>query len=228
MRSVLWFDACETSERIFAERASASTAVSRGQRIPSTCPHPAVGSALHRPIILAVSVLVHLIKWQLGLAPAESWTSSAERDCLARYAAGKRLLAEIGVWHGGTSCTLRTAMAADGTLYAIDPYPPGRLGFSIPRIVGRREVNRIRNGRVVWVRMSGATAGRSSAIQHVAPFDFIFVDDAQSYEALREEWETWAPLVTGRRDHRPARYPDTPRRRRPRAKQRTICPRGGA
>ena len=154
-----------------------------------------IGSGLHRPIILTVSVLLHLIKWQLRLAPGEVWTSSAERDCLARHAAGKRLLAEIGVWHGGTSCRLRTAMASDGTLYAIDPYPPGRLGFSIPRIVGRREVNRIRNGRVVWVRMSGAAAGRTPAIQRAAPFDFIFVDDAQSYETLREEWETWAPLV---------------------------------
>jgi predicted O-methyltransferase YrrM len=142
-----------------------------------------------------MSVLVHLIKWQLGLAPAEIWTSPAERDCLARHAAGKRLLAEIGVWHGGTSCRLRAAMASQGTLYAIDPYPPGRLGFSIPRVVGRRELNQIRNGRVVWVRMTGAAAGRSPAIQQVAPFDLIFVDDVHSEEALREEWETWAPLV---------------------------------
>jgi len=141
-----------------------------------------------------VSVLLHLVKWRLGLAPAEVWTTLAERDCLERHAAGKRRLAEIGVWHGGTSCRLRAAMAPDATLYAVDPYENGRLGFSIPRLVGMSEVGRIRNGRVVWVRKTGTEAGRTPEIRR-APFDFVFIDDAQSDEMLRAEWETWSPLV---------------------------------
>lgn len=142
-----------------------------------------------------MSVLAHLIKWAVGLAPPEVWTTAAERDCLARHAEGRRRVAEIGVWHAGTSVRLRAAMASDGTLYAIDPYEKGRLGFSIPRIVGRRELGRVQNGRVVWVRKPGADAARSPELQAGGPFDFVFVDDAQTYEMLRVEWEAWAPLV---------------------------------
>jgi predicted O-methyltransferase YrrM len=142
-----------------------------------------------------VSVLAHLIKWAVGLAPPEVWTTPAERECLARHVAGRRRVVEIGVWHAGTSVRLRAAMAPDATFYAIDPYEKGRLGFSIPRVVGRRELQRVQNGRVVWVRKSGAEAARSPEIRAAGPFDFVFVDDAQTYELLRVEWEAWSPLV---------------------------------
>jgi Methyltransferase domain len=117
-------------------------------------------------------------------------------------------VAELGVWHGGTSVRLRAAMAADGTFYAIDPYEKGRLGFSIPRVVGRREVDRVRNGRVIWVRKADADAARSPEIRSGGPFDFVFVDDAQTYEMLRVEWgriggsARRAPSLTRRRCRR--------------------------
>jgi hypothetical protein len=56
-------------------------------------------------------------------------------------------------------------MAPDGTFYAVDSYQKGRLGLSIPRIVGKRELGRIRNGRVEWIRMSGIDAARSRTIR---------------------------------------------------------------
>jgi predicted O-methyltransferase YrrM len=142
-----------------------------------------------------MSVLLHLIKWLLGAAPAEIWTTEPERACLARHAAGKHRLVEIGVWHGGTTRHLRAAMSAAATLYAVDPFPAGRLGFSIPRFVARREVGRIRNGRVIWLRMPGETAARMAMMRDQPPIDFVFVDNAQSFEALRVEWEAWAPVV---------------------------------
>ncbi len=43
--------------------------------------------------------------------------------------------------------------------------------------------------------MSGIDAARSRTIREVAPFDLVFIDDAQTYEMLRDEWEAWAPLV---------------------------------
>jgi predicted O-methyltransferase YrrM len=142
-----------------------------------------------------MSVLLHLVRWTVGLADAEVWTTEAERECLARHAAGKRKLVEVGVWHAGTSKTLRAAMAPDGVLYAVDPYEPGRLGFSIPRVVGRSELERIPNGRVVWIRATGADAATSADIRSAAPFDFVFIDAAQTYELLRSEWQAWSPLV---------------------------------
>src|SRR5262245_38266785 len=101
---------------------------------------------------MRMSVVWHFCRWLLGIAPPEVWTSPAERACLVRHARGKRRLVEVGVWHGGTSRELRKAMAGDGVLYAVDPYPPGRLGISLPRIVGRRELKKVDNGRVEWIR----------------------------------------------------------------------------
>ena len=141
-----------------------------------------------------MSVLLHFVKWTLGLAPAEVWTTPAERACLAKHATGRRRLAEVGVWHGGTSRQLRSAMAPDGTLFAVDPYEPGRLGFSIPRIVGTREVERVCNGSVVWIRRNGADAATSPEILQ-SPLDFVFIDNAQSFDTLKVEWEAWSPLV---------------------------------
>src|SRR5258708_32817887 len=101
-----------------------------------------------------MSVLVHFGLWSLGLSSAETQTTEAERDCLARHAAGKKRLAEIGVWHGVTTCRLRKSMARDATLFAIDPYPPGRLGFSTQRVVAHREISKIANGTGNWVRQT--------------------------------------------------------------------------
>jgi predicted O-methyltransferase YrrM len=140
-----------------------------------------------------MSVLIHLIKWLLGLSPAEIWTTEAERACLARHASGKRRLVEIGVWHGGTTRHLRASMDPEATLYAVDPFPKGRLGISLPRVVARREVARVRNGRVIWLRTIGQEAARMEMMRDQP--DFIFVDNAQTYEDLRVEWEAWAPVI---------------------------------
>ena len=142
-----------------------------------------------------MSVLLHWITWQLGLAAAEVWTTEAERACLARHAAGKRRLVEVGVWHGGTTTHLRRAMSAQATLFAVDPFPRGRLGISLPRVVARREVARVPNGRVIWLRMSGEAAAKLEMMREQPPPDFVFVDNAQTFETLRIEWEAWAPLV---------------------------------
>lgn len=142
-----------------------------------------------------MSVLLHLIKWQLGLAPAEVWTTEAERDCLARHADGKRRLVEVGVWHGGTTRHLRAAMSSEATLYAVDPFPKGRLGISLPRVVARGEVRQVRNGRVIWLRMSGAAAAGMETMREQPQVDFVFVDNAQTFETLQIEWEAWAPHV---------------------------------
>lgn len=51
-------------------------------------------------------------------------------------------------------------MAPDGVLICIDPYPVGRFGFSSQRLIALKEVSKVRNGTVSWVRMTGADAGR--------------------------------------------------------------------
>ena len=65
-------------------------------------------------------VITHFLRWSVGAAPAETQTSAEERAALARFAAGKRTLVEVGVWHGVTTSLLKKAMDPAGVLYAID------------------------------------------------------------------------------------------------------------
>jgi predicted O-methyltransferase YrrM len=137
-----------------------------------------------------VRVLKHYIAWSWGLADAETQTTPAERDCLARHASGRRRLVEIGVWHGVTTRRLRTAMDPDGTLIAVDPFPAGRLGISLQQRIAHHEVGETVNGRVVWVRKTGADAARGHS-----PVDFVFIDGDHSEQGLLADWNAWSPLI---------------------------------
>ena len=141
-----------------------------------------------------MSVLAHYLRWRLGLAQAEGATTAAEADCLVRHARGTRRLAEIGVWQGGTTARLRAAMAPGATLFAVDPFPKGRLGFSTQRAIAMREVAKVANGQVVWIRQTAAEASRDAVVGR-GGFEFVFLDALHTYEGLREDWEAWSPLV---------------------------------
>ena len=135
-------------------------------------------------------VLTHYLAWRLGFASASTQTTTAERDCLARHATGRSRLVEVGVWHGVTTRRLRAVMHPDGVLSAVDPFPVGRLGFSAQQRIAEREVGSVSNGRVKWLRSTGAHA----AAGHV-PIDFIFIDGDHSEIGLLADWNAWSPLV---------------------------------
>jgi predicted O-methyltransferase YrrM len=132
----------------------------------------------------------------VGLAEAETQTTTAERECLVRHAAAKMCLVEIGVWHGVTTRALRKAMAPDGVLFAVDPFPVGRLGFSMQRVIARREVSCVANGTVEWLRVTGVEAARLYATWNRRPAEFVFIDADHRYEAMRGDWQAWNSLVT--------------------------------
>jgi predicted O-methyltransferase YrrM len=140
-----------------------------------------------------MTVLVHFGLWSLGLKNAETQTTNEERDCLARHATGKKRLAEVGVWHGVTTCRLRRAMAPDATLFAIDPYPVGRLGFSTQSVIAHKELSKVSNGSITWMRQTGSEAARKLA--GTEQFDFVFIDGDHSYEGLQADWTGWRPLL---------------------------------
>jgi predicted O-methyltransferase YrrM len=141
-------------------------------------------------------VIPHFVLWKVGLSKPETQTSDAERECLARHAAGRHCLVEIGVWHGVTTALLRRAMSPDGVLYGVDPYPAGRLGFNAQRLIARHEVAKEPNGSMRWVRAMSIEAARAHASSGGLPPDFIFIDGDHSFEGLRGDWEAWSGLVT--------------------------------
>ena len=142
-----------------------------------------------------MKVMQHFFLWWLGLEKAETQTSEAERDCLARYAKGKKRLVEIGVWHGVTTCRLRSVMNHEGVLFGVDPYPVGRLGFSAQWRIARSEVEKISNGSVTWLRLTGVEAAQDYLLKYHDPVDFIFIDGDHTYDGLRNDWQAWSELV---------------------------------
>jgi predicted O-methyltransferase YrrM len=140
-------------------------------------------------------VMSHFVLWCLGLAQPETQTTSDERNCLARYAFRKKLLAEIGVWHAVTTCRLRASMAPNGILVAVDPFPAGRLGFSAQRLIARTELKKIPNGAVKWIRCPGDEAAQRIATTFEKFFDFVFIDGDHSYRGLQKDWEAWSQVV---------------------------------
>lgn len=139
-------------------------------------------------------VMGHFVRWSIGLASPETQTTTGERDALARHARNRLRVAEIGVWHGVTTRLLRSVMHPNGVYFAIDPYPPGRLGFSTQQVIARRGVNRVRNGRVEWLRMTGVAAAAHPLVW-AAPIDFLFIDGDHTFDGLRGDWEAWSGLI---------------------------------
>src|ERR1019366_1975934 len=89
------------------------------------------GDAHHGPRSLAMHVVTHFLRCSMGAAAAETQTSFAERAALARNAFARRTVVEIGVWHGVTTSLLKLSMDPACVLYAVDPFPRGRLGICL-------------------------------------------------------------------------------------------------
>lgn len=152
------------------------------------------GAGFGRDTIAPLLSLVKFVGWSLGAVRPEAWSTPGVLACAERWATGRRRIAEIGVWQGAVTCRLRAVMAVDGIIFAVDPYPPGRLGIRYQEIIAKREVAKIARGTVVWVRDTGRQAVRHPQVAGTT-FDFVFVDADHSIEGLTENWEAWAPLV---------------------------------
>ena len=142
-----------------------------------------------------MSVMTHFLLWSVGLAKPWTFYGSAECHCLARHVCGKRRVVEIGCWHGLNTRRLRAGMTRDGVLFCVDPYPVGRLGFSAPLIIARREVSRVSNGSVRWIRLTDVDAARQFRESAEDLVDFVFSDSLNTFEGMRATWEAWSPLV---------------------------------
>lgn len=136
---------------------------------------------------------VRWVRYRLGLVPADTQTTEAERACLARHAAGHRSLVELGVMHGVTTAVLRRAMAPDGVVTGVDRHPPGRLFVSFERLVASRELSRYPRGRAVLLRQWSHEAARD----WTSPIDFLFIDGDHSWSGLERDWRDWTKHVAG-------------------------------
>jgi hypothetical protein len=137
---------------------------------------------------------LHFLLWSVGLARAETQTTAAERAAVVRWARGQRWVVEIGAWHGVTTAELRHAVGPGGELWAVDPYPAGRLGVSLQRLIAEQEVARAPGASVQWVRETGVAAAAAAAANGRLA-DLVFIDGDHSWEGISGDWAAWGPLV---------------------------------
>ena len=135
---------------------------------------------------------LHCLGHLLRLCPAHSQLTPAERECLARYAGGKRLAVEIGVYHGASTALIRQQMSPGGRIVGIDPHPAGRLGFSLERAVAQREIGRHRGAVVELLRMTSNEA----ATRWNEEIDLLFIDGDHSWRGIADDWTSWSQFVS--------------------------------
>jgi predicted O-methyltransferase YrrM len=142
-----------------------------------------------------LAAALHFILWKLRFRQARTETSRSERDALARYAQNRLRAVEIGVAQGVTSKRLRACLAPEGELWAVDPYPPNRLGLRFSEMIAHGEVASIENARVRWVRRASTEAAALWRDERRPPPDFVFIDADHSWKGISEDWEAWSGLV---------------------------------
>jgi hypothetical protein len=138
------------------------------------------------------------LKFVAGLRPPSTSVTSAEQRFLADFAHGKRCIVEVGVFEAGTSKVFCREMDPDGTLYLVDPFVPTvrlerLLNVSFAQKVASKAV-RPWQTRVKFVRRPSHVAATELSLQGKA--DFIFVDAIHEYDAVRQDFLCWAPMLT--------------------------------
>src|SRR5262249_30443558 len=101
---------------------------------------------------LRTSIVLHYVRYRLGIDKARSQTTPGERVLLRKLAAKARTIVEIGAFEGVTTRAIREAMPPEARMYAVDPFPPNRYGFNVQHGIFWSEVNRSTNGRVMLLR----------------------------------------------------------------------------
>jgi predicted O-methyltransferase YrrM len=140
---------------------------------------------------------IEFLRYLAGLRGPRSTLTPVETELLRSLAAGKECAVEVGVFEGVTSAVMAEALAPTGALYLVDPYTLGArlekwLGISFTSHVARRSVRPWRQ-RVRFIRETSLEASRSLAIHR--PADLIFIDADHSYDAVRSDFQAWAPKL---------------------------------
>jgi len=124
-----------------------------------------------------------------GFAEPATQVTNRELAVLRRHCAGARVAVEIGCFEGRTTAFL--ARHVSGTVYTIDPFPPGRLGVPYGKLIASRYLarHRIANVRFI-VGLSHQVAG-----DFHESIDFLFIDGDHTLSAVERDWKDWLPKV---------------------------------
>jgi predicted O-methyltransferase YrrM len=118
---------------------------------------------------------------------ATSQTIVSELDALERHAKGTRCALEIGTYQGVSAARIARALAPDGLLYCVDPWPVAE-GRSINPCWSICQRHLRRSGVQSRVRV---LRGFSSDLTSQIPeqLDFAFVDGDHSWTGIETDWK---------------------------------------
>jgi predicted O-methyltransferase YrrM len=135
---------------------------------------------------------LHPVYAWLGMRPVLAQHTAEEHAALERYAAGRSTIVEIGVAEGVSALAMRQRMAAEGTLYLIDPFHFSRISaINFIRRTAHRLVGSVARGNVVWIERFSFDAVH----KWNRPIDLLFIDGDHTEDGARRDWNEWNQFV---------------------------------
>lgn len=118
------------------------------------------------------------------------FTTDSETRGLKKYASAAKFgIVEIGVLDGLT--TREMALVSSAPIYGIDPIIPDSMN---KRLLGSEE--KIRQNMSFYPKFRLFKDYSFNVVKAWAnKFDFIFIDGDHNYEAVRQDFEQWLPLL---------------------------------
>ena len=138
-----------------------------------------------------------------GLIPPRTMHSPGEAEAIARLAAGRRRVVELGVYEGSSAVVLCRVLGPGAELHLIDPFvdatgwalPPdarpveGATRRAVARAARRGGPDGTGGPAVHWQIARSQDAGRA---WRGGPVDLVFIDGDHSPEGCREDFEVWS------------------------------------
>jgi predicted O-methyltransferase YrrM len=120
------------------------------------------------------------------LVTAASQTSEVELMALEQFARGCHVAFEFGSFQGVSAARIAGAMAADGLLYCVDPWPRSAARENPCYSIFRRHLQR--SG--YWAKVRIVREFSNQAGEFIpADADFAFVDGDHSWAGVESDWQ---------------------------------------
>lgn len=120
-----------------------------------------------------------------GIVNATSQTNEIELQMIEKYAADKKLALEVGSYQGVSAARIAKAMAADGTLYCVDPWEAINGNINPCYAIFQRHLRRAGVTEKILVLQNISTQADELLPDEL---DFIFIDGDHSWTGVETDW----------------------------------------